>query len=252
MLTLEHVTVRYGRKTAVEDISLHLSPGQWLMLCGPNGAGKSTLLRAIDRALPYEGKILVEGQDAAGIRPARFARLVGMLAQASRVEYAFTVEEIVGMGCYAHRRGLLAGGEAEDETRIEKALADTGLTELRHASAAALSGGELQRVFLAQVFAQDPDILLLDEPANHLDLKYQRHTFGLIADWLQGGRRAVITVAHDLSLARRYGDTALLLDAGRCAALGPADQVFTPDRLQAVYDMDVCGWMRELLSMWED
>lgn len=113
-----------------------------------------------------------------------------------------------------------------------------------------LSGGELQRTFLAQVFAQNPKILILDEPANHLDLKYQQHIFSLIAEWLKTPGRAVLSVVHDLSLARKYGTHAVLMNQGKCIAQGEADGVFTPENLQAVYGMDVYGFMRDMLGQW--
>ena len=113
-----------------------------------------------------------------------------------------------------------------------------------------LSGGECQRVFLAQVFCQDPEILILDEPANHLDLPFQQELFSLVGDWLKRPGRAVITVMHDLTLARKYGSHALLLDRGACAAQGETSEVLTPEALQQVYGMDVYGWIRELLGTW--
>ena len=133
---------------------------------------------------------------------------------------------------------------------MEQALGLTGLTELRHASVLTLSGGELQRTFLAQVFAQNPQILILDEPANHLDLIYQKHIFSLIQDWLHQPGRAVISVVHDLSLAKKYGTHAVLMNHGRCAAQGRIDEVLTPERLHDVYDMDVYQWMRDMLEQW--
>jgi iron complex transport system ATP-binding protein len=108
----------------------------------------------------------------------------------------------------------------------------------------------LQRVFLAQVFAQDPRVLVLDEPANHLDLKYQQHIFDLISAWRQRENRAVLSVVHDLGLARRYGTGVLLMHRGKCVAQGALDAVFTPERLREVYEMDVYGWMRELTEPW--
>ena len=127
----------------------------------------------------------------------------------------------------------------------------TGLTGLRRASMLTLSGGEMQRAFLAQVFAQDPQVLILDEPANHLDLNYQQQIFSLIRDWLKQPGRAVLSVVHDLSLARRYGTHALLLDRGQCVASGAIGDVMTPEHLNGVYGMDVAAWLRELLSQWE-
>ena len=132
----------------------------------------------------------------------------------------------------------------------ERALELTGLTELRRASVLTLSGGELQRTFLAQVFAQNPQILILDEPANHLDLIYQKHIFSLIETWLRQPGRAVVSVVHDLSLARKYGTHAVLMHRGQCAAQGKIGDVMTAEKLQAVYEMDVYGWMREMLGQW--
>ncbi|MBQ7455453.1 MAG: ABC transporter ATP-binding protein, partial [Clostridia bacterium] len=205
MLSIENVSVRYGAKTAVENVSFRLRAGGWLMLCGPNGAGKSTLVRAIAQGVPYAGRVLLEGQDARAIRPAAFARAVGVLPQHNSVGFAFTVEEIVRMGRYAHRKGLFSASREGDEEAVNQALADTGLEEFRTQNVMTLSGGELQRVFLAQVLAQQPRILVLDEPANHLDLKYQQQVFGLVGEWLARPGHAALTVVHDLTLARRYG-----------------------------------------------
>ena len=127
----------------------------------------------------------------------------------------------------------------------------TGLAHLRHASVLTLSGGELQRTFLAQVFAQNPQILILDEPANHLDLVYQKHIFSLIGEWLKTPGRAVLSVVHDLSLARRYGTHAVLMDHGRSVAQGTIPETLTGENLQTVYGMDVCGWMREMYAQWQ-
>ena len=250
MLEAEHISVRYGARPVVDDVSFSLNAGDWLMLAGPNGAGKSTLVNAIAQSVPYAGRFTLEGKDLRALKPAVRAREIGVLSQRNGVEYAYTVEEIVGLGRYAHEKGFLSHRDSEGEEAMERALSLTGLTDLRRASALTLSGGELQRVFLAQVFAQEPRILVLDEPANHLDLKYQQHIFELISAWRREGNRAVLSVVHDLSLARRYGTKILLMHRGTCAAQGDMDAVLTPGRLRDVYEMDVYAWMRELLGTW--
>ena len=250
MLTAERVTVRYGGRTVVDCVSFSLEGGQWLMLAGPNGAGKSTLIRAITQGVPYTGRIELMGRDVRACRPAQLAQQIGVLAQQHSVSYAYTVEEIVRLGRYAHARGFLSGRDPEGDALVEQALEMTGMTALRHASVLTLSGGELQRAFLAQVFAQNPRVLLLDEPANHLDLGYQKHIFSLIGRWLSQPGRAVLSVVHDLSLARRYGTHAVLMDGGRCVARGTMEETMTPENLARVYGMDVGGWMRELLGQW--
>ena len=250
MLTAERVTVRYGGRAVVDGVSFSLEGGQWLMLAGPNGAGKSTLIRAITQGVPYTGRIELMGRDVRACRPAQLAQQIGVLAQQHSVSYAYTVEEIVRLGRYAHARGFLSGRDPEGDALVEQALEMTGMTALRHASVLTLSGGELQRAFLAQVFAQNPRVLLLDEPANHLDLGYQKHIFSLIGRWLSQPGRAVLSVVHDLSLARRYGTHAVLMDGGRCVARGTMEETMTPENLARVYGMDVGGWMRELLGQW--
>ena len=251
MLKAENVTVRYGEHTIVDNLSFHLQEGQWLMLAGPNGAGKSTLIHAVSQGAPYTGNITLAGKNIRRYKPAQLARKIGVLAQKNNVGYAYTVEEVVGLGRYAHSKGFLAGKDDDGEARVENALALTGLTGLRKASVLTLSGGELQRTFLAQVFAQDPEILILDEPANHLDLVYQKHIFSLIQQWLWQPGRAVLSVVHDLSLAKKYGTHAVLMNRGKGIAQGRLDDVLTPDNLHAVYDMDVYSWMREMLGQWK-
>lgn len=250
MLQASHITVRYGDHTVVDDLSFELKEGQWLMLAGPNGAGKSTLIETISQGVPYAGSIELQGRDIRRFKPAQLARMVGVLAQKNTVGYAYTVEEVVGLGRYAYTSNFLSPRDDEGREQVEKALELTGLTGLRHASVLTLSGGELQRTFLAQVFAQNPQLLILDEPANHLDLVYQKHIFSLISQWVKEPGRAVLSVVHDLSLARRYGTHAVLLHEGHGVAQGEISQVLTPENLRRVYDMDVYAWMREMLGQW--
>ena len=249
MLQVQGLSVNSGGRTILDGVSFALEAGQWLMLAGPNGAGKSTLLSAIGQSAPYAGQITLEGRDVRTLKPAKLAREIGVLTQKHQAGYAFTVDEVVRLGRYAYRGGPL--GEADDGAQVERALAQTGMTALREQSILTLSGGELQRAFLAQVFAQDPRVLLLDEPANHLDLVYQKRIFSLIQAWLAQPGRAVLSVVHDLSLARRYGTHALLLHQGKCVSHGKLADVLTPDNLRQVYEMDVYGWMRDALKQWE-
>lgn len=252
MLTGDHITVRYGTRTAVDDLSFRLHEGEWLMLAGPNGAGKSTLIEAIAQGRPYTGEFRWKGEDIRTLKGNVLAQRIGILSQQNRVSYAYTVEEVVELGRYAFKKGMFSGKDEQGAGQVEKALEMTGMTELRHASMLTLSGGEMQRAFLAQVFAQNPQVMILDEPANHLDLKYQKQLFSLIQTWLKEPGRAVLSVVHDLNLARRYGTHAVLMDQGRSIAQGPIEQVMTPETLRQVYGMDVYEWMRMLLSQWTE
>ena len=252
LLEVRDLTIQYGEYVVTDHVSFSLEEGQWLMIVGPNGAGKSTILNALSRGVPYKGEILFHGQDIRKLRSMELARHIGVLAQNHMVGYGFKVQEVVNLGRYAYRKGLMKGTGEQDEGAVQNALRDTGLEELAHKSVLQLSGGELQRTFLAQLFAQNPDIMILDEPANHLDLIYQKQTYELIGNWMhaQPGR-AVISVVHDLSHAKRYGSHCMLLNHGHKAALGKTQDVLTPENLEQVYGMDVYAWMRQMLGQWE-
>lgn len=251
LLSVQNLTVRYGERKIVDDVGFTLNEGDWLMIVGPNGAGKSTIVNAVSQSASYTGDVQVIGKDVRRYRAHELAKLVGVLAQTHTMGYGFTVGSVVRLGRYAYAPGLFSAGHAEDEAAVAEALALTGLTEIADQNVLTLSGGELQRTFLAQLFAQNPRVLLLDEPTNHLDLVYQKQVFELIRGWLKSPGRAVASVVHDLSLARAYGSHALLLDGGKTLAYGAMDVVFSPEHLDQAYNMDVSAWMRGLLSQWQ-
>ena len=251
MLKAEGLTVRYGEKTVLQDVSLEVREGEWWVIAGPNGAGKSTLAGTLGKTVAYEGTITLDGRDIRSIQPQEYARRVGVLNQTHSAVYGFTVEEVVSLGRYARRTGFLRKGDPDAAEKMDRAMELTGLSEMRKRNMLTLSGGETQRVFLAQALCQEPEILILDEPANHLDLPFQRELFSLIGNWVKQPGRAAVTVMHDLSLARKYGTHALLLDGGKCAGTGKASEALAPEALEKVYGMDVYGWMKELLQGWD-
>ena len=212
MLDVKNLTVSYGEVTILEDLTFSLQEGDWLMIVGPNGAGKSTAISAITQSVPYTGTVLFEGEDLKQKKSTELAQCIGVLMQKHSAEFAFSVEEVVALGRYCQSSGLLSGKDDSDSAAVEDALRLTGLEKLRNQSVLTLSGGELQRTFLAQVFAQNPRLLLLDEPTNHLDLIYQKQVFTIISDWLKEPGRAVVSVVHDLSLAKAYGSRAMLIN----------------------------------------
>ncbi|MBR5345293.1 MAG: ABC transporter ATP-binding protein [Clostridia bacterium] len=250
VLEAQGITVRYGPRTVLRDLSFTLGTGQWWMLVGPNGAGKSTLIRAIAQAVPYAGTLTLDGRRLDEMRSVERAREIGILDQQNEAAYAYSVEEIVRLGRYAHRRGAL-GADPGEEDAVNRALAVTGMEDFRNTSILTLSGGERQRAFLAQVLAQDPRLLILDEPVNHLDLPYQQAIFALIGEWLRQPDRAVLSVVHDLSLARRYGTHALVLREGECLVQGEAKEALSNRVLREAYGMDVADWMKDLLGEWK-
>lgn len=250
MLTVQDLRVSYGTATILDGVSASLEAGQWLMLAGPNGAGKSTLVSAISNGAPYTGTVLLHGKDIKTYPAGVFAQKIGVLAQNNSINYSFTVEEVVRLGRYAWSRGPFAAHSDEDAQMVETALAQTGMGPLRDHSMLTLSGGEMQRAFLAQVLAQNPEILVLDEPANHLDLVYQSQMYDILTGWVKQPGRAILSVVHDLSVARAYGTHALLLHKGKAVAFGTAAEALSPENLNKVYSIDVAGWMRSMLAQW--
>lgn len=251
MLEVNGLSVTIGSTRIVDNVSFSLGGGQWLMIVGPNGAGKSTIINAISQSVAYTGQVLVGGEDAAKMKPVHLAKKLGILSQHHNVGYSFSVEEIVNLGRYSYSPGIFSQKSDDDNDMVEHALELTGLKELRGQSVLTLSGGELQRTFLAQLIAQDPELLILDEPTNHLDLVYQKQVFSLVQDWIEKTGRSVISVVHDLSLARVYGTQAMLMDKGHLVALGETKEVLSRETLKSVYRLDVYEWMQEMLSQWQ-
>lgn len=252
LLEAKDLSVRYGALTILDKVSFSLEEGDWLMLVGPNGAGKSTVVNAVSQGAPYTGEVRCLGKDVRRCRAGELAKRIGVLSQTHTVGYAFTVESVVRLGRYAYSPGVFGGSRDEDDEAVRRALELTGMTAFAQQSVLTLSGGELQRTFLAQLFAQNPRVLILDEPTNHLDLVYQKQVFELIAGWLKTPGRAVVSVVHDLSLAKAYGTRALLLNHGKTVAQGTLEEVFTAKHLDAAYDMNVSEWMRTMLAQWPE
>jgi len=250
MLDVRSLSVRINNRTIVDRISFRVEENDFFVLTGPNGAGKSTLIKAIMRIYGYNGKVFLGGRDILTIRPKTLASLVGVLAQEHQPLFPHTVYEVVSLGRYAHMRGLFGVLGRRDREKIDEALAITGMDRMADQSVLTLSGGELQRVYLAQVLAQDPDLLILDEPANHLDIKYQITMFDMIKKWSEAPGKAVIAVIHDLNAAFCYGTRALLMHEGKAYAQGDVPRVLTRENLQAVYSVDVAKWMSDLMKHW--
>ena len=185
------------------------------------------------------------------MKPKTAAKHFGVLTQSHAVGYSFTVEEVVRLGRYAFSKGMFSPRDKENADKINTAIKMTGMEPYRKQSVLTLSGGELRRTFLAQLLAQDPQLLILDEPTNHLDLVYQKQVFE--SKKLDQGHRPRRHVRRPRSQpSKAYGTHALLLDRGRAVSLGEIGSVLTPQHLNEVYSMDVFAWMRQMLSQWDD
>lgn len=250
MLKVENISVKIGNNQILKDISFEIAEKDILMLIGPNGAGKTTLIKAIMNNLKHTGKACLKGTDISKISPLELARQIGVLTQKNTQQFSYTVEEVVSLGRYAHQKGIFGSLSPLDKEKIEKGMTLTGIWHLKDRSVLTLSGGELQRVFLAAVFAQDPDLLILDEPTNHLDLQYQISIFEIIREWVKQEGRCAIAVVHDLNAAFNYGTKALLLNEGKIESFGQVRDVLQKETLKKVYKVDVARWMQTLLEYW--
>ena len=236
LLSVQSVDVRLAGRQILNDISLHVEPGEMLALVGPNGAGKSTLLGVLAGDInPDAGSVLLRGVPIRQSSAKELARQRAMLLQSNQVSFPFLVGHVVSMG-----RNPWAGTEQadEDDELIARAMEQVDVTGLRQRRFSELSGGERARVSLARVLAQDTEIVLLDEPTAALDLHHQDRVMRLIRELSSSGR-AVVVVVHDLSLAAAFADRVGLLVDGRLLALGAVSEVMTPELLSDAYEVPI-------------
>lgn len=230
LLDINGVGLVKGRSCLLDAVSFSIMRGGFHALLGPNGAGKSSLMRILYRAdKPTSGAVHLEGRAQRDWPRRAYAARVGALVQEAVTLSGLTLRNVAGLGLLPLR---LSKGEAD--ARCMEALEIAGLAERAEEDAGHLSGGEQQRLFFAQVLALDPEIYLLDEPHNHLDLHYQY----VLLDAVRKRGKTVLASFHDLTLATRFCDNAILLDHGRLAAQGSLDEVLTPERMAEVYRVD--------------
>jgi ferric hydroxamate transport system ATP-binding protein len=234
------LSLSYHGTTVVEDGRITLRPGHVTALVGPNGSGKSTLLRALARLhRPDCGTVtLADGTSALGLSARDFARRVTLLAQSRPTPGGVQVRDVVGYGRHPYRRRWKAG-DPDGAAAVARAMELTGVTTMAERPVDELSGGELQRVWLATCLAQDTGVLLLDEPTTFLDLRYQVELLELIRDLADEHGVAIGVVLHDLNQAAEIADHVVLLHQGRVRADGPPALVLTEDLLTAAYGIRI-------------
>ncbi|MFE0539316.1 ABC transporter ATP-binding protein [Streptomyces nigra] len=238
-LSATDVTVAYDGVDAVHGASLSLRPGEVTVLVGPNGSGKSTLLRTVARLQrPRAAALVVDGADALALTPREFSRRVALLTQGRPTPSGLTVRDVVEFGRYPHR-GRWGGADPDGTAAVDRALALTGVEDLAGRGVEHLSGGQLQRVWLASCLAQETGVLLLDEPTTYLDLRYQIELLDLVRDLADDHGIAVGAVLHDLDQAAALADRVVLLHEGRVVADGTPDDVLTAERLTGVYGIRI-------------
>jgi len=239
LLEARGLTCVYGHTAVLQNVDLAIQPGQVLALIGPNGAGKTTLLRALARLhRPATGTICLADNDIWRADSRAVARWIALTPQLADTLWPLSVEQIVTLGRTPHRGWLLPLTHA-DHAAIEYALERMGLFDLRTRLVTALSGGEQRRVMIARALAQQPKVLLLDEPLTYLDLKYQTETLELVHELANRDRLAVVVSLHDLNQAALCADQLALLAGGRLLAVGTPTNVLQPRYLSEAYGVQV-------------
>ena len=226
----------HGATTVLAGISFALESGEVLAVVGPNGAGKSTLLHTLGRLLPAQaGELELEGRAVTGLSARAFARVVALAPQrTAELAWPLTVADFVALGRAPHR-GWLLPYTREDHAIAEDAMARLGIAPLARRETASLSGGEMRRALLARALAQEPRLLLLDEPAAYLDLHYQAALLGLVRTLAKERGIAVVLTIHDFTLAALCADRIALLHEGRLKALGRPEAVLRQETIRSVY-----------------
>lgn len=237
-LSAERVSMSYGERHVVQDLTLAIPDGGITVVVGANACGKSTLLRGLARLLaPESGTVVLDGRSIADHPTREVARILGMLPQAPVAPEGITVRDLVSRGRHPHQSWWRQWGE-DDADAVEHALRATGTVDLADREVDELSGGQRQRAWIAMAVAQETDLLLLDEPTTYLDVAHQLDVLELVAGLNRDHGRTVIMVLHDLNLAARYAHHIVAMRDGRIIAEGAPHDVVTPELLREAFSVE--------------
>lgn len=251
MLKVNNMRCGYGEGDVIKGISFEVNEGESLCIAGQNGCGKTTVLRAVAGLLPYSGEIVFEGTEISRMNRRQISGAIALMTQITSVYFSYTVFETVMLGRYLHMaNSVFTAPSVANREFVMSCLEDVGLVDIRDRQISSLSGGQLQRVYLARTFAQDPKLILLDEPTNHLDLKHQIELVEHLLDWSRQKKRAVISVLHDINLTLNFANRVLLLKDGETAFFGDAGTMLNRELLENVYNIDVKKFMISSLERW--
>jgi iron complex transport system ATP-binding protein len=234
-LTVNKLSFKYDGLQVLKDVNLDVKLGEMLSIVGPNGSGKSTLLKCINRILKtQQNTVLIDGEDASKLNLKELSKIMGYVPQNSTNTFPFTVFDIVLMG----RKPYIHWSLSERDTEIVAEMLDfIGIDELAMRHYNELSGGEQQKVIIARALAQQPQILLLDEPTSSLDIKHQLEILCILKSLAKTKHCSVIVAMHDLNLAGRFSDRMLMLKQGCIFTVGTPEAVLTEENIESVYDV---------------
>lgn len=232
------LNIGYGDHTVVMDMDINIKAGKITSIIGPNGSGKSTVLKALTRLLPYkQGSVLIDGRSLKDYSSKELARNIGVLPQMHSAPPDFQVKELVGYGRMPYQKWYQKNN-SEDEKIVDWAMRSTGVWELREKSIHECSGGESQRVWIATVLTQQPEILFLDEPTTYLDIAHQLEMMQLVKKLNKENGIGVVMVLHDLSQALEISDWIVVIKDGKKYDEGRPEDVITSKMMKEVYDVD--------------
>ncbi len=241
-IKVENVIAGYGDSIILNGVSLDLAESEFAGIIGPNGSGKTTLLRTISRSLaPVSGCVKLDSKNIYNINAREYAKKVAVVPQETLIAFDFSVLEVALMG-RSPRLGTFSMESSRDVEIALDALSKTGTAHLKDRPINALSGGERQRVLMARALAQEPDVLLLDEPTSHLDISFQFEIMDLVKSLNKERGLTVLAVLHDLNLAAQYCDRLMVMGQGTIQADGLPENVITSENIRKVYSAEV--WVR--------
>jgi len=239
MLKAQNISASYRETRVLDGIRFQVTEGEFLGIIGPNGAGKTTLLKIMTGVKsPLAGEVMLDGKNLGSLCRKEIARIMAVVPQSSFIPPLFTVEDVVLMGRYPHQKNRFVTTE-EDIRVVEESMRKTNTLDFRQRSVNELSGGERQEVIIARALAQEPKMLMLDEPTASLDIKHQMRILGLVRSLIKEEGITAVMVIHDLNLAARFCDRLVLLHNRNIYAEGKPEDVLTPQNLKVAYEVEV-------------
>jgi len=234
VLEVNNLSVSFEENFVFSNLDMHVNDGELYGLIGPNGAGKTTLLKCISGVLnPQNGSVILKDRNIDSMSRKEIAKKIGVVPQKVKINFNFKVEEIIELGRLPHKGYFRISSHSLDRDKVEEAMRATKTHKFKERDATTLSGGELQRVMIARALAQDPDLLLLDEPTSHLDINHQIKIMDLVKTISE--EKSVVAVFHDLNLASHYCDRVALLGNGRILNSGKPEEVIKSSTIEQVY-----------------
>lgn len=239
MIEAKNIVGGYDGSTVIDGLSFEVKRGEIFGILGPNGSGKTTLMKLLTGILSLDhGTLHLNHRSMASYSQKELAQVIAVLPQTTEFSFSYLVKEAVALGRYPYQQGLFKTLSAYDEQIIDEAMQLTDVKQFSAFPLQSLSGGEKQRVLLAQAFAQEPKVLFLDEPTNHLDIAHQKRLFDTLKQRAKIQNLTVVSIFHDLNIASMYCDRVMLLEQGKIARIGTPTEVFDPAVLKRVYHVD--------------